>query len=131
MNTMNMPGFTADISLYKTSGHYRAMGGTPNALAAAAQTLALSRNAIAYVDVGRNTAYDFAAQQRTVVPQLDAVTFFDPFGFSFSGSTPTFPSTIPISSVCRNECARVRAIWQGDCRRERRTVDRVECLQRA
>ncbi len=29
---MNIPGFTAETSLYKTSGHYRAMAGTPNAL---------------------------------------------------------------------------------------------------
>jgi hypothetical protein len=69
MNTMNLPGFTADISLYKTSGHYRTMPGTPNELAPAALTLALSRNAMAYVDAGRNTASVFVAQQRTVVPQ--------------------------------------------------------------
>jgi hypothetical protein len=37
---MNMPGFTAETSLYKTSGHYRAMAGTPHTLAAAALTLA-------------------------------------------------------------------------------------------
>jgi hypothetical protein len=29
---MNMPGFTAETSLYNTSGHYRAMAGTPNDL---------------------------------------------------------------------------------------------------
>jgi hypothetical protein len=31
MNTMNMPGFTGETSLYKTSGHYRIVG-TPNDL---------------------------------------------------------------------------------------------------
>ena len=33
MNTMNIPGFTAEDSLYTTSGHYRAMAGTPSAFA--------------------------------------------------------------------------------------------------
>jgi hypothetical protein len=33
MNTINMPGFAAEASLYKTSGHYRAMAGTSNDLA--------------------------------------------------------------------------------------------------
>ncbi len=32
---MNMPGFTAETSLHKTSGHYRAMAGTPNGCAEA------------------------------------------------------------------------------------------------
>jgi hypothetical protein len=52
MTTMSMPGFTADTSLYRTSGHYRAMAGTPNALAAAALTLALGKraNVVAFVD---------------------------------------------------------------------------------
>jgi hypothetical protein len=40
---MNMPGFTGETSLYKTSGHYRAMAGTPNVLVAGALTLALLR----------------------------------------------------------------------------------------
>ncbi len=31
MNTINMPGFTAETSLYKTSGRYR-IAGTPNDL---------------------------------------------------------------------------------------------------
>lgn len=31
MNTMNMPGFTGEASLYKTSGHYRIVG-TPDDL---------------------------------------------------------------------------------------------------
>ncbi len=31
MNTMNMPGFTAEASLYNTGGHYR-MAGAPNHL---------------------------------------------------------------------------------------------------
>lgn len=31
MNTMNMPEFTAETSLYKTSRHYRARTGTSNA----------------------------------------------------------------------------------------------------
>ena len=38
---MNMPGFTAGVSLYTTSGHYRAMAGTPDALDATALILAL------------------------------------------------------------------------------------------
>ena len=52
MNTMNMPGFTADASLYKTSGHYHAMAGTLNALATDALALALDNrmNATAVVD---------------------------------------------------------------------------------
>jgi hypothetical protein len=29
---MNIPGFTAETSLYNASGHYRAMTGPPNAL---------------------------------------------------------------------------------------------------
>src|SRR5216683_5494663 len=29
---MNLPGFAAETSLYRTSGHYRAMAGAPNAL---------------------------------------------------------------------------------------------------
>lgn len=29
---MNIPGFTAETSVYKTNGYYRAMAGTPNAL---------------------------------------------------------------------------------------------------
>jgi hypothetical protein len=29
---MNIPGYNAEVSLYKTRGHYRAMAGTPNAL---------------------------------------------------------------------------------------------------
>lgn len=41
MNKMKMPGFTAETSLYKPSGHYRVVADTPNALAAAALTLAL------------------------------------------------------------------------------------------
>lgn len=32
MNTLNMPGFTAEDSLYQTNGHYRAMGSTFNAV---------------------------------------------------------------------------------------------------
>lgn len=38
---MNIPGFTAETSLYKTGGHYRAMAGAPNEPAAAAIKLAL------------------------------------------------------------------------------------------
>ena len=33
MNTMNIPGFTADTSIYKTRGHYRAMASHPAASA--------------------------------------------------------------------------------------------------
>jgi hypothetical protein len=29
---MNIPGFTAETSLYNASGHYRAMAGPPNTL---------------------------------------------------------------------------------------------------
>jgi hypothetical protein len=29
MNTLNIPGFTADTSLYKTNGHYVTRGHTP------------------------------------------------------------------------------------------------------
>ena len=32
MNTMKMPGFTAEVSLYKTGGHYRAIVSTFNAI---------------------------------------------------------------------------------------------------
>ena len=32
MNTMNMPGYTAEASLYRASGHYPAKAGTPEAL---------------------------------------------------------------------------------------------------
>lgn len=38
---MNMPGFTAEASLYTTSGHYRAMAGTPDAPDATALILAM------------------------------------------------------------------------------------------
>jgi|HubBroStandDraft_2_1064218.scaffolds.fasta_scaffold607912_2 hypothetical protein len=30
MNTMSMPGFTAEASLYKTNGRYRFIGGQPH-----------------------------------------------------------------------------------------------------
>ena len=38
MNIMNMPGFTAETSLYKTSGHYR-MAGTPGDLLGSREVL--------------------------------------------------------------------------------------------
>jgi hypothetical protein len=44
VDTMNIPRFTAEASLYKTSAHYRAMAGTPHALAAAALILARARS---------------------------------------------------------------------------------------
>lgn len=38
MNIMNMPGFTAEASLYKASGHYR-MAGAPNDLVGSHEVL--------------------------------------------------------------------------------------------
>ena len=43
MNTMNMPRFTAEASLYKTSGHYR-IAGTSNALVGSPGVLPQLRN---------------------------------------------------------------------------------------
>jgi hypothetical protein len=41
---MNMLRFTAEASLYKTSRHYRALAGTPNALVARQQVLPQAPN---------------------------------------------------------------------------------------
>ena len=38
MNNMNIPGFTADVSLYKTNGHYR-IASTPNNLVGSRRVL--------------------------------------------------------------------------------------------
>ncbi len=40
---MNMPGFDAELSLYKTSGHYR-IAGRPNALIGSREVLPQLRN---------------------------------------------------------------------------------------
>lgn len=46
---MNIPGFTAEASLYKTSGHYR-IAGTPNSLAALTLALIGSISVVPDVD---------------------------------------------------------------------------------
>jgi hypothetical protein len=102
MNTMNMPGFTAGISLYKTSGRYRASV--------------------------------FAAQQRTVAPQLDEVTFFEPFGLSDTTDPTSIsaqPTSISAQQSCRSECARAKQIWLERCGRVFRIVDVARCVARA
>jgi hypothetical protein len=95
MNTMNMPGFTAGISLYKTRGRYRASV--------------------------------FAAQQRTVVPQLDEITFFDPFGFSFSDTT----TPISIIVECIRQCESAKKAWLERCHYGDSAVESVKCVIRA
>jgi len=43
MNTINMPGFTAEASLYKTNGHYL-IAGTPNDLVGSRRVLPQLQN---------------------------------------------------------------------------------------
>ena len=45
---MNIPGFTAEISLYNASRHYRAMAGPPNALVNGRGVLPQLRRQITY-----------------------------------------------------------------------------------
>ncbi len=55
---MKMPGFTAESSLYKTSGHYRALAGTPAALDTTALRLAMKKGTVQKNIVDCNTFPD-------------------------------------------------------------------------
>ena len=103
---MRMPGFTADVSRLPACGRYSNTLTVPN------------------------------APQRMVVPQLDAVSFFDPFGFSYwttsggggFGYTQTDAKTD--WDTCNRECGATYRSAKRQCRFQH-PADRADCIDAA